>query len=220
MSQHDMDVANASGATVRADINSALQALASNSSGASGPSTTYAYQFWCDTTNGLMKQRNSANSAWLTLWELGVNYPAFPSGTLMLFQQTSAPTGWTKQTTHNDKALRVVSGTASSGGATAFSSVFGSGKTTGGHSITQAELPNCSFTVNDSGHYHTYHDTYYPGGSNVVSYNAGSQTYNSAAHTSTATTGITVDSGGSDTAHTHTLSLDPYYVDVIIASKD
>jgi len=49
---------------------------------------------------------------------------AFPSGTLMLFQQTAAPTGWTKQTTHNDKALRVVSGTASSGGSTAFTSVF------------------------------------------------------------------------------------------------
>jgi hypothetical protein len=30
------------------------------------------------------------------------------AGTLMLFQQTAAPTGWTKQTTHNDKALRVV----------------------------------------------------------------------------------------------------------------
>lgn len=49
---------------------------------------------------------------------------AFPSGTLMLFQQTAAPTGWTKQVTHNDKALRVVSGTASSGGTTAFSTAF------------------------------------------------------------------------------------------------
>lgn len=46
------------------------------------------------------------------------------SGTLMLFQQTSAPTGWTKQTTHNDKALRVVSGTVSSGGTTAFSTAL------------------------------------------------------------------------------------------------
>jgi len=51
---------------------------------------------------------------------------AFAAGTLMLFQQTAAPTGWTKQTTHNDKALRVVSGSASSGGSTAFTSVFAS----------------------------------------------------------------------------------------------
>lgn len=47
-----------------------------------------------------------------------------PAGTLMLFQQTAAPTNWTKATTHNDKALRVVSGTASSGGSTSFTSVF------------------------------------------------------------------------------------------------
>jgi len=48
----------------------------------------------------------------------------FPSGTLMLFQQTAAPTGWTKQTTHNDKALRVVSGTAGTGGSSAFTTAF------------------------------------------------------------------------------------------------
>lgn len=56
---------------------------------------------------------------------------SFPVGTKMLFQQTAAPTGWTKDTTHNNKALRVVTGTASSGGATGFSSVFGSSKVTG-----------------------------------------------------------------------------------------
>jgi hypothetical protein len=48
----------------------------------------------------------------------------FPSGTLMLFQQTAASPFRTKQTTHNDKALRVVSGTASSGGTNAFSTVM------------------------------------------------------------------------------------------------
>lgn len=63
---------------------------------------------------------------------------SFPSGTLMLFQQTAAPTGWTKQTTHNDKALRVVSGTASSGGSTAFTSVFASRTPAGTISNTTA----------------------------------------------------------------------------------
>ena len=48
------------------------------------------------------------------------------SGTRMLFQTTNAPVGWTKDTTHNDKALRVVSGSVSSGGSTAFSSVMAS----------------------------------------------------------------------------------------------
>ncbi len=49
---------------------------------------------------------------------------AFDSGTVMLFRQTAAPTGWTKDTTHNDKALRVVSGSVGSGGNTAFSATF------------------------------------------------------------------------------------------------
>ena len=51
----------------------------------------------------------------------------FPSGTKMLFQQTSAPTGWTKVTSSVDnKALRVVSGSVSSGGNQAFTSAFAS----------------------------------------------------------------------------------------------
>ena len=55
------------------------------------------------------------------------NAQAFPSGTKMLFQQTSAPTGWTKVTSGVDnKALRVVSGTAGSGGSNAFSNTLAS----------------------------------------------------------------------------------------------
>lgn len=56
---------------------------------------------------------------------------AFPSGTLMLFAQTAAPTGWTKSTTHDNKALRVVSGTAGSGGSSAFTTAFGTPAVTG-----------------------------------------------------------------------------------------
>lgn len=48
-----------------------------------------------------------------------------PTGTVMLFYQASAPTGWTQVTTQNNKALRVVSGTGGgTGGTTAFTSVF------------------------------------------------------------------------------------------------
>ena len=50
----------------------------------------------------------------------------FPAGTAMLFVQTAAPTGWTKSTTHNNKALRIVSGTASSGGSVNFTTAFSS----------------------------------------------------------------------------------------------
>src|SRR5882724_7705390 len=63
--QGDQSVANQAGAAFRADMNSELQALVTNSSGTSAPVVTYAYQWWADTTNGLLKQRNAANSAWI-----------------------------------------------------------------------------------------------------------------------------------------------------------
>lgn len=68
--QNDFIIANSSGASVRQDLNNALQALVSNSSGATAPATTYAYQFWSDTTAGQLKQRNSTNDAWIVVAEL------------------------------------------------------------------------------------------------------------------------------------------------------
>ena len=53
-------------------------------------------------------------------------YSEFAAGTALLFQQTSAPTGWTKVTTYDNAALRIVSGTASSGGSVAFTTAFAS----------------------------------------------------------------------------------------------
>lgn len=67
MAQHDYDIANQSGANFRADLNNALDAIVSNNSGTSEPSTTFAYEWWIDTTNNLLKLRNSANNAWITL---------------------------------------------------------------------------------------------------------------------------------------------------------
>lgn len=84
MSQHDLVIANADGATVRADLNLALAALGSNSSGDSAPSTTYAYQFWADTTNDILKQRNAANSAWINILRLSTGMPLYGGSDLSL----------------------------------------------------------------------------------------------------------------------------------------
>lgn len=65
MSQDDYSVANAAGSTVRADINSQLSAIVTWNSGTGAPATTFARQRWVDTTNGVVKRRNAANSAWL-----------------------------------------------------------------------------------------------------------------------------------------------------------
>jgi hypothetical protein len=50
----------------------------------------------------------------------------FASGTALLFQQTAAPTGWTKSTANDNAALRIVSGSASTGGSVNFTTAFAS----------------------------------------------------------------------------------------------
>jgi hypothetical protein len=70
MATHDYVIANGTGAAVRSDLNDALAAIVSNNSGSSEPGTTYAYQWWADTTANVLKIRNSANNAWITLREL------------------------------------------------------------------------------------------------------------------------------------------------------
>jgi hypothetical protein len=75
MAQHDYNIANQSGQAFRADLNNALAAIVSGNSGASAPSTTFAYQYWVDTSSSpaLVKQRNAANNAWVTLGPAGEN---------------------------------------------------------------------------------------------------------------------------------------------------
>lgn len=157
----------------------------------------------------------------------GKTVDTFPSGTLMLFQQTAAPTGWTKQTAHNNKALRVVTGTASSGGTTAFTSVFTSrtpagtiGNTTptgtvGSTTLSSTQMPS-----------HT-HDTPVGGGS-------GSVTRINITPSTGISNGLTSSSAGGNGSHSHSLTMDAHshtftgtamdfdvqYVDLIIASKD
>jgi hypothetical protein len=70
VAQHDYIIANQSGAAFRSDLNNGLAAIVSQNSGATQPSTTYAYQWWSDTTAGLLKIRNAANSAWITVGTL------------------------------------------------------------------------------------------------------------------------------------------------------
>jgi hypothetical protein len=87
----------------------------------------------------------------------GAGSESFVTGTLMLFQQTAAPTGWTKQTTHNNKALRVVTGTAGSGGTTNFTGVFASRTPAGtnsagsvsNHTLLETQIPSHSHNVNN-----------------------------------------------------------------------
>ena len=145
---------------------------------------------------------------------------AFPSGTAMLFAQTSAPTGWTKSTAHDNKALRLVSGTAGSGGSAAFTTAFGTPSVSGSVSLS-GSVGSTTLTVGQlashthSGGQGTYREAF-PSGSGQP-----------ACYSSNGTTG----SAGGNESHTHsfsgsgslssaTASINVQYVDVIIATKD
>jgi hypothetical protein len=67
MSQHDFSIANQTASNARADINNALQALASNNSGNSAPSTTYANMWWYENDTNLLKIRNESDNGWISV---------------------------------------------------------------------------------------------------------------------------------------------------------
>jgi hypothetical protein len=70
MATHDYVLDNATGANFRSDLNNALAAIVSNNSSSTEPSTKYAYQWWADTNDGVLKIRNSSNDGWVTLLQL------------------------------------------------------------------------------------------------------------------------------------------------------
>jgi len=67
---HDYNLINQSGAAFREDLNLALAAIQSNNSNNSSPPDTVAYQFWADTSNDVLKIRNSGNNGWIELLQL------------------------------------------------------------------------------------------------------------------------------------------------------
>lgn len=73
MAQHDYVLNNAPGASFRADANLALQAILTQNSGATEPTTTAPFMFWADTANSLLKQRNAADDAWITICSLAIS---------------------------------------------------------------------------------------------------------------------------------------------------
>jgi len=77
MSQNDYIIANQSAPDFRSDLNDALQALASLSSGSSAPSPTYANMLWYDTANNILKMRTEADDAWINVGYLDQSSNAF-----------------------------------------------------------------------------------------------------------------------------------------------
>ena len=159
----------------------------------------------------------------------------FPTGTKMVFAQASAPTGWTQDTTNNDKALRVVSGSGGgTGGTHALTSPPSTAHThsTPSHSHTHT-LSAGAYTLQTADTYPhdheykigrgsccgpTYYNTSNDKGLQTGSYNT-SQKGGGNSHAHSLSGSIT--SGGSGTSgSTGPTAFAPQYVDVIVATKD
>ena len=123
-----------------------------------------------------------------------------PSGTRMLFQQTNAPVGWTKDVTHNDKVLRVVSGAAGSGGTINFSDAFVTG-TVGFTTLTIEQIPS---------HDHGTPAYARDGSSAHLGDGGGTSTF----------PGLKTSLTGGGGPHNHSIDLDVKYLDIIIATKN
>ena len=156
------------------------------------------------------------------------NMTAFAAGTALIFQQTTAPTGWTKVITNNDAALRIVSGTAGTGGTVAFTTAFSAANTVDGTAISTAQMPVHNHGVTDPGHAHTigayttnneaagYGLTIAGGFTNRILVNT-----TAGQGTSSVGTSISIQNTGSGSTHNHTLAnLAVKYVDAIICTKD
>ena len=163
-----------------------------------------------------------ATSGTAATWQTPAAPSAFPATTAMIFKQTAAPTGWTKVLTNDNSALRVVTGTASTGGSVAFTTAFasqavaGTNAASGATTLSEAQMP---------AHVHTQ-----KGGNNgagLVGYNAGATGACGLNSGSTLWAGY-IGSTGGGTSHTHpaaaftgtAINLAVSYVDVIVATKD
>lgn len=162
---------------------------------------------------GKLARQLDDNSLWMLVgtdpvtWKAAGGGGGFESGTRMLFQQSTAPTGWTKDTSHNDKALRVVSGAVSSGGSVGFSTLFGR-TGTDATTLSTAQMPSHGHNLGlaDGDPYD------FSGYLRVL---GGLGYYRS--YTKSGPGGLSNGSGGS---HAHGLDMRVKFVDFIIAQKD
>lgn len=79
MSQHDFVIANQGFPAFRSDLNGALEAAVTLSSGSSAPTSTFAYQLWVDTASSpaVLKMRDGTNTAWITIGNIDSSADTF-----------------------------------------------------------------------------------------------------------------------------------------------
>ncbi len=139
-----------------------------------------------------------------------------PRGTQIIFQQTAAPLFWTRITTNDDALLRIVGSAAvTTGGTNGFTATFNTQTVTGGHSLSNAELASHNHGITDPTHTHGINST----GQAQTGGPLGVPGTLTSVVSAASATGITINNDGSGTAHTHTITTDIKYVDIICCRK-
>ena len=169
----------------------------------------------------------------------------FPTGTVMVFYQAAAPTGWTKSTSHNNKALRVVSGNGGgSGGTHGLSSPpstahthtetahthsigahsHGNNLSAAAHTLSTAQMPSHNHNVGKiSAGYSSSASNYYSGNQHNPSSSTGgggSHSHGMSGSVSNSAAYNSGSAGGGATGSAGPTAFAPQYVDVIICSKN
>lgn len=236
MSQHDMNLANQAGAPFRADLNSALQAIATGNSGTSRPATVFAGQRWIKTDYAantwgvyvydgaadiLIGTINTSTDAYQAAdadkldGQHGAYYDDTPNGTKALFYQASAPTGWTQDTSVNDRMLRVVSG---SGGGTGGSWTI-SGLNVLGHTLSLSQIPS----HNHGGGNHSHNAAASTGNTSNPVDTAPREVRDPNYAIGTTSSGTIISTQGGGGSHDHGISHNgnwrPSYADVIVCTR-
>lgn len=154
----------------------------------------------------------------------GGKHQPIPVGTVMLFFQAAAPTGWTKLATQNDKALRIVSGTGGGvAGNNSFTGALGTSVIAGAHVLSLAQTPSHNHgAAGAHGHNFDFLDTGGSPGTTFLSVDGATLrtrvTGNKTATSSVVSSGAhTHTTEGGNATHTHSFNIQ--YIDLIQCSK-
>jgi hypothetical protein len=196
---------------------------------AGGTTSTGAYQSVASVGSSGQVLTSNGAGALPTFQTPAPGGTTIPAGTVMLFGQTAAPTGFTKLTDQDNASLRVVSGTASTGGSVNFTTAFASQTPTGSVSITAVSGSAGATTLTTPqipSHTHVVQRYGSGTGTTVSTFSADRGALTNLIPPTTATGGDASHthpfsfSSGSGTFTGNAINLAVKYVDVIRATKD
>ncbi len=156
---------------------------------------------------------------------LDSKYDILDQGTVSVFFQNAAPTGWSKVTSHNNKALRVVDGTnisgGGSGGSNSFTSAFPSSKPVSGNFAISGSVGNRTLS-NNMIPQHTHSNggavTLSPGGGDVRSGGGWSRSTPGTGNNSTNASSHNHPFSSGSASFSTNVNLAVQYIDVLICS--